>query len=226
MVNNDHRAGKRGLTRDRLAGIAHEYVSENGLDALTMRRLAAAAGVTPGALYKHLRDRKDLQRAMADTIFRAVDLSDIDLDNADVAQTLICCQRIRAAILRFREGGRVVAGSYSPSPETLRVSRTLTTLLDSVVLPQFSVGEIVLVLRSYITGFVIEEQAYLELRNAGEWEPLVARISTDDQARPEGADDILAIMTGDRDLRFTAGLRAVLDGKVRGSMNLAAVVHN
>ncbi|WP_245562857.1 TetR/AcrR family transcriptional regulator C-terminal domain-containing protein [Nocardia araoensis] len=163
---------------------------------------------------------------MADTIFRAVDLSDIDLDNADVAQTLICCQRIRAAILRFREGGRVVAGSYSPSPETLRVSRTLTTLLDSVVLPQFSVGEIVLVLRSYITGFVIEEQAYLELRNAGEWEPLVARISTDDQARPEGADDILAIMTGDRDLRFTAGLRAVLDGKVRGSMNLAAVVHN
>ncbi|MFI5536974.1 TetR/AcrR family transcriptional regulator [Nocardia sp. NPDC051900] len=217
---------KRGLTRDRLADIAHDYVSENGLDALTMRRLAAAAGVTPGALYKHLRDRKDLQRAMADTIFRAVDLSDIDLGNPDVAQTMICCRRIRGAILRFREGGRVVAGSYSPSPETIRVSSTLTTLLRGVVLPQFGVGEIVLVLRSYITGFVIEEQAYLELSNAGEWDSLVARISTGDHARQEGADDVLAIMTGDRDLRFTDGLRAVLYGKVRDSANILASVHN
>jgi hypothetical protein len=32
---------KRGLSRDRLVEIAHEYVAANGLDALTMRRLAA-----------------------------------------------------------------------------------------------------------------------------------------------------------------------------------------
>ncbi|MBF6196261.1 TetR/AcrR family transcriptional regulator C-terminal domain-containing protein [Nocardia sp. CDC186] len=213
---------KRGLTRERLADIAHDYVSEHGLDALTMRRLAAAAEVTPGALYKHVRDRKDLQRAMADTVFRAVDLSDLDVGNPDVAQTMICCQRIRAAMLRFREGGRVVAGSYSPSPETIRVSSTLMALLRGVLLPQFGVGEIVLVLRSYITGFVIEEQAYLELSNAGEWESLVARISTGDHVRPEGADDVLAIMTGDRDVRFTGGLRTVLHGKVRDAANLAA----
>ncbi|MFI2319361.1 TetR/AcrR family transcriptional regulator [Nocardia beijingensis] len=217
---------KRGLTRERLADIAHAYVAEHGLDALTMRRLAAAAEVTPGALYKHVRDRKDLQRAMADTVFRAVDLSDIDLGHPDVDQTIICCRRIRAAMLRFREGGRVVAGSYSPSPETIRVSGTLMALLHGVVLPQFRVGEIVLVLRSYITGFVIEEQAYLELRNAGEWEPLVARIATGEHAGPEGADAILAVMTGDRDRRFTGGLRTVLDGKVRDPVNRAASLHS
>lgn len=37
---------KRGLTRDSLVALAHQYVADNGLDALTMRRLAAEADVT------------------------------------------------------------------------------------------------------------------------------------------------------------------------------------
>jgi AcrR family transcriptional regulator len=45
---------KRGLTREALVLLAHQYVADNGLDALTMRRLAAAADVAPGALYKQL----------------------------------------------------------------------------------------------------------------------------------------------------------------------------
>ncbi|MFJ4655732.1 TetR/AcrR family transcriptional regulator [Nocardia sp. NPDC088792] len=211
---------KRGLTRERLAVIAHEFVAENGLDALTMRRLAVTAEVSSGALYKHLRDRRDLQRAMADTVFAAVELSDLDPADLDVDQVIACCERIRAAMLRFRDGGRIVAGSYSPSAATLRVSATLWALLRAVTLPQFDVGEIALVLRSYITGFVIEEQAYLELESSGEWETLVQSISASTYSRPENSGDIVATMTGDRDLRFTAGLRAILSGKVPDQASL------
>lgn len=211
---------KRGLTRERLAAIAHEFVAENGLDALTMRRLAVTAEVSSGALYKHLRDRRDLQRAMADTVFAAVELSDLDPADRDVDQVIACCERIRAAMLRFRDGGRIVAGSYSPSAATLRVSATLWALLRAVTLPQFDVGEIALVLRSYITGFVIEEQAYLELESSGEWENLVRSISASSYSRPENSGDIVATMTGDRDQRFTAGLRAILSGKVSDQASL------
>ncbi|MFI1912378.1 TetR/AcrR family transcriptional regulator [Nocardia sp. NPDC020380] len=211
---------KRGLTRERLADIAHEFVAENGLDALTMRRLAVTAEVSSGALYKHLRDRRDLQRAMADTVFAAVQLSDLDPADRDVDQVIACCERIRAAMLRFRDGGRIVAGSYSPSAATLRVSATLWALLRAVTLPQFDVGEIALVLRSYITGFVIEEQAYLELESSGEWETLVQSISASNYPRPENSGDIVATMTGDRDQRFTAGLRAILSGKVPDQASL------
>ncbi len=152
---------------------------------------------------------------MADTVFRSVDLSDIDPARPDLAQIILCCERLRAALLRFREGGRIVAGSYSPSPETIRVASALMALLRDVVAPGYGVGEVVLVLRSYITGFVIEEQSYLELSAAGEWDAVVARIAGEANPRPEGAEDLLAIMTGDRDRRFTAGLHTVLDGKVR-----------
>ncbi|MQY30607.1 TetR/AcrR family transcriptional regulator [Nocardia aurantia] len=207
---------KRGLTRDRLVELAHEYVAEHGLDALTMRRLASAAGVTPGALYKHLRDRKDLQRAMSDAIYRTVGLGDIDTAHPGVGQVITCCERLRAAMLGFRDGGRIVAGSYSPFGAASQLSAVLRTLLAAIARPPFQPGDLASVLRSYTVGFVIEEQAYLELESTGEWQPLVRTLLSNDVPRVDESGDILAIMTGDRDRRFTAGLRAVLsDATVR-----------
>ena len=209
---------RRGLSPDRLVEIAHEYVAAHGLDALTMRRLAAAAEVTPGALYKHLRDRKDLRRAMADAIYRTIDLADIDVDHPSVDQVITCCERMRAAMLRFRDGGRIVAGSYSPFAATSNLSSILRTLLRAVVLPPHHPGDLASVLRSYTTGFVIEEQAYLELANAGEWDPLVDALASNGQPRVDESGDIIAIMTGDRDQRFTVGLHTILAGTVRTAL--------
>ncbi|MBH0777797.1 TetR/AcrR family transcriptional regulator [Nocardia bovistercoris] len=205
---------KRGLSRDRLVDIAHDYVGAHGLDALTMRRLASAAQVTPGALYKHLRDRKDLRRAMADAIYRTIDLTDLDLDHPTVEQVVACCERMRAAMLGFRDGGRIVAGSYSPFAATSALSTVLRTLLREVVEPPHTPGDLASVLRSYTTGFVIEEQAYLELAHDGEWEGLLEDLAGNGFARVDESGDIIAIMTGDRDLRFTAGLRSILTGTV------------
>jgi AcrR family transcriptional regulator len=206
---------RRGLSRDGLVALAHDYVSANGLDALTMRRLAVAAQVSPGALYKHFRDKRDLQRAMADAIYATIDLADIDTGNPTVDQVEMCCERMRNAMLAFRDGGRIAAGSYAPFAAALNLSSTLLTLLQAVTLPEFSAGDIALVLRSYTTGFVTLEQAFLELRNADEWDSLVRAIAASDHPRITETDDTIAIMTGDRDQRFAAGLGTILAGTVR-----------
>lgn len=206
---------KRGLTRDMLVGIAHEYVAANGLDALTMRRLAAAAEVTPGALYKHFRDRKDLQRAMADAIYATIDLSDVGTAEPSVAQVKACCVRMRRAMLAFRDGGRIIAGSYAPLAATLHLSATLMALLQAVTVPEYSPGQLAALLRSYTTGFVIDEQAFLELNATGEWDSLVQQIADSGHRRPAQTDDLIAILTGDRDRRFDTGLDMILAGLVR-----------
>lgn len=206
---------KRGLTREALVALAHEYVGANGLDALTMRRLAAAADVTPGALYKHFRDRKDLQRAMADAIYATIDLSDINTANPSIEQVKTCCERMRRALLAFRDGGRVIAGSYAPLAATLNLSATLMALLQAVTAPEHSPGQLAALLRSYTTGFVVDEQAFLELKGTGEWDSLVAQIADSGYQRPAEADDLIAIVTGNRDHRFNTGLDMILTGLVR-----------
>ena len=204
----------RGLNRDRLVAIAHDYVAEHGLDALTVRRLAAAAEVTPGALYKHFRDQRDLRRAMADSVFATIDLSDIDTAAPTVEQVITCCQRLRAAMLHFRDGGRIVAGSYSPFAAAATLGATLRALLQTLALPSFDAGNLAYVLRNYTVGFVIEEQAYLALVASGEWDDLVQTPPRPDVAEPDGPSDAIAILGDDRDRRFLAGLEAILTGTV------------
>jgi len=205
----------RGLTRDRLVAIAHDFVAANGLDALTVRRLAAAAQVTPGALYKHFRDKRDIQRAMADAIFATIDLTDINTEAPTVAQVITCCERMRAAMLQFRDGGRIVAGSYSPFAATATISGTLRTLLRAITLPHFDAGDVAYTLRNYTTGFVIEEQAYLALVSTGEWNPLVEALASKADDQVNGTSDAVAILTGDRDRRFLAGLTTILTGIIQ-----------
>lgn len=210
---------RRGLSRDGLVALAHDYVSVHGLDGLTMRRLAVAAQVSPGALYKHFRDKRDLQRAMADAIYATVDVSDIDTANPAIGQVKICCERMRDALLSFRDGGRIVASSYAPFAATLKLSATLMTLLQALTLPEFSAGDIAVVLRSYTTGFVILEQAFLELKDADEWDSLVDAIAASGHPRVTETDDAVAVITGNREQRFVAGLTAILAGTVRTESN-------
>ncbi len=202
----------RGLSRDGLVAIAHQHVIAHGLDALTVRRVAAAAQVTPGALYKHFRDKRDLQRAMADAVYATIDLTDIDTAAPTVAQVILCCQRTRAAMLGFRDGGRIVAGSYAPFAATANLANTLRALLQGVTRPQFDAGDIAFALRNYTTGFVIEEQAYLALANSGEWDALVDALAPRDSDPTNGPSDGVAILTSNRDTRFLAGLTAILTG--------------
>jgi TetR/AcrR family tetracycline transcriptional repressor len=201
----------RGLTRDRLVEIAHGYVAEHGLDALTMRRLAAAAEVTPGALYKHVSDQRDLRRALADSVFAAIDLADLDTARPDLGQVIACFERMRQAMLAFRDGGRMVAGSYSPFAATAALGVTARTLLAGITRPQFDPGDLAYVLRNYTVGFVIEEQAYLALVDSGEWNELISRPSIQPASTTRGSDAI-GILGGNRDHRFRAGLTAVLTG--------------
>lgn len=202
------------LNRDRLVAIAHGYVAENGLDALTVRRLAAAADVTPGALYKHFRDKRDLQRALADSVYATIDLDGLGLDSPHADQVIECCARMRQAMLGFRDGGRIVAGSYAPFAATVAISTTLRNLLAPLVIAPFDAGDIAFALRNFTVGFVIEEQAYLALTASGEWDGLVAEVRAGSPSTSHSGSDGVAILSGDRDARFRAGLSAILTGTV------------
>jgi len=60
------------MARERIAQAALEILVTEGAAAVTMRRVAAAAGVTAMAAYKHFANREALLRAVADTAYREV----------------------------------------------------------------------------------------------------------------------------------------------------------
>lgn len=56
-------------TSNRITAAARKLLDREGSDAVTMRRVAKAVGITPMALYRHVADRDDLLNHLADTGF-------------------------------------------------------------------------------------------------------------------------------------------------------------
>lgn len=62
----------RESSAERIAGAALEILVNEGAGAVTMRRVAAAAGVTAMATYKHFANREALLRAVAGAAYQEV----------------------------------------------------------------------------------------------------------------------------------------------------------
>lgn len=58
--------GRSRLDRETILAAATELIARDGLDGLTMRRLAASLGVAPMATYRHFEDRAALVDALID----------------------------------------------------------------------------------------------------------------------------------------------------------------
>ena len=60
---------EREPTSKRIAAAARELLDAEGVEAVTMRRVAAAVGITAMAVYRHYKDRDSLLNALADEGF-------------------------------------------------------------------------------------------------------------------------------------------------------------
>ncbi len=87
----------RGLTRAAIVRRALKIGETEGLDAVSLRRLAAEFGVTPMALYRHVRDKQDLINAMAELSMEGLDLT------VGFRASMSWTDRVRRALLNFRD---------------------------------------------------------------------------------------------------------------------------
>ncbi|HZV52617.1 MAG TPA: TetR family transcriptional regulator [Candidatus Dormibacteraeota bacterium] len=96
-VAHANRTGRRGLTREAIVARALEIGSAEGLEAVSLRRLASDLGVTPMALYRHVRDKQDLVNAMTEVVLEGFDLT------AGFEPSMGWADRLRRALENFRD---------------------------------------------------------------------------------------------------------------------------
>ncbi|HRF46519.1 MAG TPA: TetR/AcrR family transcriptional regulator C-terminal domain-containing protein [Anaerolineales bacterium] len=63
---------RKPLTRDVILTAALRIVDEEGLEALSMRRVATAVGVEAMSLYNHVNDKQDLLNGLADLVLAGI----------------------------------------------------------------------------------------------------------------------------------------------------------
>jgi len=208
------RVGREPVVR---AGL--KLLGEVGLEGLTLRAIAAELGVRAPTLYWRFRDKQDLVDEMASQVL--ADYAARLLSQPQPATwpqwTRRSAQRFRAELLRYRDGARMVAGTYLKETSVYAVMETaLTTFAAAKIAPDLAVV-CLKTIHDYVIGFTIEQQAVIS--PAGERDPryaLEAREARMDPARYPLARSIGASLFKDYDPMFERGLDIIIAGFAAG----------
>ncbi|PWI45402.1 TetR/AcrR family transcriptional regulator C-terminal domain-containing protein [Streptomyces sp. ICBB 8177] len=196
------------------AGLA--LLDEVGLDKLTTRALTARLGVQPGALYWHVKDKRELLGAMAERVmdeaFAAptpASVSPAPSASGDWAEDVTAfAHGMRRALLAHRDGARLVA-TYTPlGRSALRAAEDGLALLTAAGVPLALAAHFGDTVTSYVTGFVMQEQA---VGGVGDPTADLAAYPLLSRWAREGTPP-------DRDAAFASGVRLIVDG-LRGRVD-------
>jgi AcrR family transcriptional regulator len=216
--------GKRpSLSREQIVRAAIEIADAEGMEAVTMRRLATKLGAGAMSLYWHVPNKDDLLDLMLDAAFGEVELPE-RLSGDWRADLRLYAHAQRQALRRHSWLATFIAGRALPGPNVLRFGEFCLAAVDGLGLDVSTMAGILSTVDAYTDGFVQREIAEAENRRrtgltGAEWHaavaphfqaliasgryPTVARTLTDMQSLNTGQF---------ADVSFAFGLECLLDG--------------
>lgn len=214
MATADTTQGRSPLTRDRILAAAVSYADENGIQALSMRKLANELGFEVMSLYNHVANKDDILSGIVDLVVSEAELPQPDLEWRTAIHQLI--GEGHHALVRHPWTTRLWHNT-SAGPARLRFMETLLHIFRhnaglSVELTHHGFHAV----NRHLLGFTAEEvdvrvvdddlrgavAGFLEQISEGEFPHLI-----------EHANHHIAHPTDDSD--FVFGLNLILDGLER-----------
>jgi AcrR family transcriptional regulator len=207
------------LTRERVVAEALTVIAQQGVAALTMRTLAARLQVVPGALYRHVRNKEQLQDLVLDGVLAEVDCH-LDTTQPWTQQLRVLAHRLREVL----EGHPGVAGLLQLrdplGPHSLAVAEAFLAPLQAAGFGNYQAGLAFFLVIDYTTGFAAGSPAIST--NQQRVRDQATRGELHQFFRSLPADRFPALVTlgphvwvDNRDERFTTGLDVLVDGLQR-----------
>jgi TetR/AcrR family tetracycline transcriptional repressor len=117
-------------TQDDVIAAAFTTLEQEGLEKLSLRGVARTLGAHLNSVSWQVKTKQALIDTMADTIVGEVGVDELPSD--PVERVRVVATRYRAAMLAHRDGGRLVAGTFTGTGKTLRVAEAmLGSLLEA-----------------------------------------------------------------------------------------------
>lgn len=209
------RVPRRTLTRGQVVSQALALVSAAGAQSLTMRGLADRLGVVPGALYRHVRSKEQLQDLILDAVLAEIEVrADRSLDWAD--QLTALAVRLRAVLEDHPGISALLKSRDLISPHSLALAEAFLAPLHQAGLPARQAVLAYRLIYDYTVGFALGDRATpgeQRLQNSETSRQLLAFL----RSLPADRFPVLAaigeqIWTSDRDERFIASMNTIITG--------------
>ena len=131
----------RTLTREIVLRTAHDMIQEDGVEALSIRKLAARLSVSPMALYRHVDDKQDLLEAVLADILAGDDVCD-HAEKSWRSWMVETCVRMRRSLMTHPEILPILAASDRMSPAELATFEDILAHLENAGLSESMVATV------------------------------------------------------------------------------------
>ena len=126
-LGNQGAEGRPQLTRERVVSAAIELADRDGIESLSMRRLAQELGVEAMSLYTYVRSKNDLLNSLADAVIGQIPL---DVDGRDWRASLRqMVLAARTVMVRHPWAPGAIEAQTAPGPGFLRYVNTFLGVL-------------------------------------------------------------------------------------------------
>jgi len=201
------------LTREAVVEGALELVDGEGLEALSMPRLARHLGTGVMTLYGHVANKADLVDALAERVL--ADLETVDGRPCDWDRGLAeHMRRLRHVILRHPALGAVLAARGLTTPSVFRNLEAGLGLLRSAGFDRRTAVQIYYALLTYTLGFLAWEiprtHRQPQAAYGQQWQRALATLPATEYPALHELAEQLPDATGES--QFEAGLNALLRG--------------
>lgn len=202
------------LTRDRVIDAALRIMDEEGLDAVSMRRVGRELGVEAMSLYHHVHDKEDLllgirERVLAQFLDPGTD-GDWELRARQAARSWRHILRDHPNIMVLISESK----RFEMTPTSMRPTETALRLLREVGLQDEDAVKAYCALGGFIVGFVMFEIGVARASGPDDEPPtlegLMAALPADEF--PCFMSSLPYLMQGDIDQRFEYGLDLLIAG--------------
>jgi AcrR family transcriptional regulator len=214
----ERRAGRRrGLDREAVVSAALSVLDAEGLDAVTIRRVAEELGTSGTALYTYVRDKDELVDLLLDRVIGEADLSAISASLPWEEQLRGIAREIRRVMNRHRDIARATLGRVPQGEKALALLDEILGRLRRPGVPDEVIGLGVDLISLYI-GAVAYEESLGGIQGAQDpaaVERFIAELRTYFERLPRDRLPNLVAMAGpltsDAD-RFEFGLDVIVRG--------------
>jgi AcrR family transcriptional regulator len=199
------------LSRARILTAALELVDMDGLEALTMRRLADQLKVDPMSLYNHVNGKDALLDGLAEVLWAEVKLTDSAAGWKETLRSLATALR-QLAHAHPHAYGLLFGRGFLPGPSLLSIGAALK-VLEGAGLNREQAAEMIRTLMSYAVGYAMLELSAPPPSGETRLEQIVSLTRALPQDTPVHLVEVARLICDcDMDYQFKLGLDLILTG--------------
>ncbi len=172
------RRGREPITRDAIVETALRLLDKDGLDELSMRRLADELDTGPASLYWHVGSKNGLLDLVFDRVIGEVEVPEPEPERWQ-EQLKEVARAGRAMILRHRDIVRISIGRIPMGPNALRLSEGLFAILRAGGVPDQLAVTGQHLFFAIINGFTLDETTELGVEISGPLDERAANAARD-----------------------------------------------